>query len=132
MGVWSGSCHCGAVRFRVAAEIDELTRCDCSLCRRKGALMAKVHESALTIEAGEDQLTLYQWNTKVARHWFCARIASRKYRSAARPGRPICACARRAMSAKIAFSAAAWPSKVASALARTFLRACATCARIAS
>ena len=71
MGVWSGSCHCGAVRFRVEAEIDELTRCDCSLCRRKGALMAKVHESGLTIEAGEDQLTLYQWNTRIARHWFC-------------------------------------------------------------
>ncbi|WP_068875660.1 MULTISPECIES: GFA family protein [unclassified Phenylobacterium] len=71
MGVWSGSCHCGAVRFRVAAEIEELTRCDCSLCRRKGALMAKVPESGLTVEAGEENLTLYQWNTGVARHWFC-------------------------------------------------------------
>lgn len=71
MGVWSGSCHCGAVRFRVEAQIDELTRCDCSLCRRRGALMAKVHESALTLEAGEADLTLYQWNTGVARHWFC-------------------------------------------------------------
>ena len=71
MPTWSGSCHCGAVRFTVTAEIDELTRCDCSLCARRGALMAKVHESALTIEAGEDQLTLYQWNTKAARHWFC-------------------------------------------------------------
>ncbi|PZQ65693.1 MAG: aldehyde-activating protein [Phenylobacterium zucineum] len=71
MPVWSGSCHCGAVRFRVEAEIDELTRCDCSLCRRRGALMAKVHERALTIEAGEDRLRLYQWNTRVARHWFC-------------------------------------------------------------
>ena len=71
MGVWAGSCHCGAVRFRVTAEIDELTRCDCSLCRRRGALMAKVHEAALSIEAGEDELTLYRWNTRVARHWFC-------------------------------------------------------------
>ncbi|MBI1200082.1 MAG: GFA family protein [Phenylobacterium sp.] len=73
MGEWSGSCHCGAVRFRGEAEIDELTRCDCSLCRRRGALMAKVHESALTIEAGEDALVLYQWNTRRARHWFCGR-----------------------------------------------------------
>lgn len=71
MGEWVGSCHCGAVRFRVAAEIDELTRCDCTLCRRRGALMARVHESALTIEAGEDELALYRWNTQVARHWFC-------------------------------------------------------------
>lgn len=71
MPTWSGSCHCGAVRFRVTAQIDELTRCDCSLCARRGALMAKVHEGGLTIEAGEDHLTLYQWNTRVARHWFC-------------------------------------------------------------
>lgn len=33
--------------------------------------MAKVHGDALTIEAGQEQLTLYRWNTKVARHWFC-------------------------------------------------------------
>lgn len=33
--------------------------------------MAKVHESALTVEAGAEHLTLYQWNTRVARHWFC-------------------------------------------------------------
>jgi hypothetical protein len=73
MPLWSGSCHCGAVRFCVDAEIDELTRCDCSLCRRRGALMAKVREDALTLLAGEDELTLYQWNTRVARHWFCGR-----------------------------------------------------------
>jgi hypothetical protein len=59
------------VRFRIDAEIDELTRCDCTLCRRRGALMAKVHESRLILEAGEDHLTLYQWNTRAARHWFC-------------------------------------------------------------
>lgn len=71
MGIWSGSCHCGAVRFRIQGEIEELTLCDCSLCRRRAALMAKVHESALVLEAGEDNLTLYRWNTGVARHYFC-------------------------------------------------------------
>jgi hypothetical protein len=71
MPIWTGSCHCGAVRFRLDAEIDELTRCDCSLCRRRGALMAKVHETALTLLAGEDQLTAYRWNTGVAQHFFC-------------------------------------------------------------
>lgn len=71
MGVWLGSCHCGAVRFRLEAEIDELTRCDCSLCRRRGALMAKAPAGALTLQAGHDDLTLYRWNTGVAQHWFC-------------------------------------------------------------
>ena len=53
--IWSGSCHCGAVRFEVSAELDELTTCDCSLCVKKNAVMAKVHESALTVLAGEDE-----------------------------------------------------------------------------
>lgn len=68
-----GSCHCGAVRFQVEAEITELTTCDCSLCVKKNAVMAKVHESALTITAGEDALSLYRWNTGRARHYFCSR-----------------------------------------------------------
>ena len=70
---WSGSCHCGAVRFEVSAQIDELTTCDCSLCVIKNAVMAKVHEDALTVTAGEEALSLYQWNTRRAKHYFCNR-----------------------------------------------------------
>jgi hypothetical protein len=69
--MYVGSCHCGAVTFRIDAEIVELTTCDCSLCVKKNALMTKVPESALTILAGEDALTLYQWNTRRAKHYFC-------------------------------------------------------------
>ena len=69
----AGSCHCGAVRSQVEAEITELTSCDCSLCVKKNAVMAKVHESALNITAGEEHLSLYRWNTGVARHYFCSR-----------------------------------------------------------
>ena len=71
--MWAGSCHCGAVRFQVEAEIIELTTCDCSLCVKKNAVMAKVHESALTVTSGEEHLSLYRWNTRVARHYFCSR-----------------------------------------------------------
>lgn len=73
MGVWGGSCHCGAVRFQVTAEIAELTTCDCSLCVKKNAVMAKVHEDALTVIAGENLLSLYEWNTGRAKHYFCSR-----------------------------------------------------------
>ena len=68
-----GSCHCGAVRFVIDADIAELTTCDCSLCVKKNALMTRVHESGMTILAGEDVLSLYQWNTKRAKHYFCSR-----------------------------------------------------------
>ena len=47
--------------------------CDCSLCVKKNAVMFKVHESQLKILQGEDVLTLYQWNTRVAKHYFCSR-----------------------------------------------------------
>lgn len=69
----AGSCHCGAVTFTVNAQIAELNTCDCSLCVKKNAVMAKVHESALTITAGEELLSLYRWNTGRAAHYFCSR-----------------------------------------------------------
>jgi hypothetical protein len=61
------------VQFRVEADFTELTTCDCSLCVRRNALMAKVPEQALSILAGEHALTLYEWNTRRAKHYFCSR-----------------------------------------------------------
>ena len=69
---WQGSCHCGRVRFQVETDFPELTRCDCSICRRKNALMVKVHESRFTLLAGEDALTEYRFHTRTARHFFCS------------------------------------------------------------
>jgi hypothetical protein len=69
-----GTCHCGAVRFEVDLEegLSNLRRCNCSLCRRKGAIMAGVPVERLRVVAGADKLTLYQWNTRQARHYFCS------------------------------------------------------------
>ncbi len=69
-----GTCHCGAVRFEVDLEdgLSNLRRCNCSLCRRKGAIMAGVPLARLRVTAGADKLTLYQWNTHTARHYFCS------------------------------------------------------------
>ena len=66
-----GSCHCGAVRFEITADISELTTCDCSLCVKRNAVMAKIPEQGLRITHGEDNLSLYQWNTGRAKHYFC-------------------------------------------------------------
>jgi hypothetical protein len=70
----TGTCHCGAVRFEVDLEegLSNLRRCNCSLCRRKGAIMASVPIERLRVVAGIDKLTLYQWNTRQARHYFCS------------------------------------------------------------
>ena len=71
--VRSGQCHCGAVAFEVELEngLGEIKRCNCSLCRRKGAIMGFVSTDQLKVVKGEDALSLYQWNTGVAKHYFC-------------------------------------------------------------
>ncbi len=68
-----GTCHCGAVEFQAELQdgLQDLRRCNGSLCRRKGAVMASVPLDKLTIIRGADQLWLYQWNTKAAKHYFC-------------------------------------------------------------
>ena len=71
MQTYAGSCHCGAVRFEIDTDFPELTMCDCSMCRRRNAVMVKVHESSFRLLAGEDALTEYQFHTKTAHHYFC-------------------------------------------------------------
>ena len=66
-----GTCHCGAVRFEIRTDFPELTTCDCSICKRKNALMVKVHESEFRLLAGEESLTRYQFHTHTAQHFFC-------------------------------------------------------------
>ena len=67
----TGSCHCGAVQFAITTDFPELTMCDCSICRRKNALMVKVHESKFELLAGAASLIEYQFHTRTARHFFC-------------------------------------------------------------
>lgn len=69
------SCHCGSVEivFDLPNGLEELRRCDCSLCRRRGAIAASVPLSGINIVKGEEHLKLYQFNTKTAKHFFCEK-----------------------------------------------------------
>ncbi|WP_072426928.1 GFA family protein [Chitinimonas taiwanensis] len=68
------SCHCGSVVLELDLPngIENPRRCDCSICRRKGAVVASVKLSAIKILQGEDELRLYQFNTHTAKHYFCS------------------------------------------------------------
>jgi hypothetical protein len=68
---YRGACHCGRVRFEVDADLDHVRVCDCSICRRRGALIHRVPNEALRIETPLAELTLYQWHTKTAEDYFC-------------------------------------------------------------
>lgn len=69
------SCHCGAVELELELPdgIVDPRRCDCSICRRKGAVVASVPLSGIHIVKGAEYLTLYQFNTQTAKHYFCSR-----------------------------------------------------------
>ncbi|TFL18988.1 GFA family protein [Jannaschia formosa] len=67
------TCHCGATELSVvlADGLATARRCDCSFCRRRGVAPVTVKEGDLTVVKG-DTLTLYQWGTMTAEHWFCS------------------------------------------------------------
>ena len=67
-------CHCGAIEANINVEenFEKILRCNCSLCKRKGAVMSMVKNENFKITKGEDKLRLYQFHTKVAKHYFCS------------------------------------------------------------
>lgn len=67
------SCHCGSIELELLLPNGfELRRCNCSICRRKGAIVGSVLINNLKILKGESFLTLYQFNTNTAKHYFCS------------------------------------------------------------
>ncbi len=68
---YHGSCHCGDVRFSVMMDLDHVRVCDCSLCRKRGALNHRVEPEDITIESKLSAMTLYQWHTRTAKDYFC-------------------------------------------------------------
>ena len=70
--LYHGSCHCGRVAFEVEAPEDLAVQdCNCSICAKSGFLHLIVPKSRFQLLRGADDLTVYAFNTKVARHTFC-------------------------------------------------------------
>ena len=71
MTTHEGGCHCGRVRFRVTAALDDVVHCNCSICSKKGFLHLIVERDAFELVSGEGDLTTYRFGTNVAQHHFC-------------------------------------------------------------
>jgi len=71
----NGACHCGTVRFRVKLSdgLNTARRCTCSYCRMRGAVAVSADLDGLEVLEGKEALTLYQFNTGVAKHYFCSK-----------------------------------------------------------
>ena len=71
----TASCHCGGVEFDVILTdgITQPRRCSCSFCRMRGAVTVSAAVGGLWFRKGEELLSLYQFNTRTAKHYFCSR-----------------------------------------------------------
>ena len=72
--IHKASCHCGGVEFELTLPngLEDPRRCNCSICRMRGAIAASVVLEGLKITKGANLLTLYQFNTMTAKHYFCS------------------------------------------------------------
>ncbi|MDB5759956.1 MAG: glutathione-dependent formaldehyde-activating protein [Burkholderia sp.] len=70
-----GACHCKTVQFRVRLTdgLKSARRCNCSYCRMRGAVAVSAGLKDIEITSGEEALTLYQFNTMEAKHYFCSK-----------------------------------------------------------
>ncbi|WHQ42305.1 MULTISPECIES: GFA family protein [Alcaligenes] len=73
--IYQAACHCGTVRFnlRLSDGLRSARRCNCSYCRMRGAVAVSANLADIEVEQGQDALTLYQFNTGQAKHYFCSR-----------------------------------------------------------
>lgn len=71
MTVYAGSCHCGRIAFELEAEVGEAYDCNCSMCRRRGALLAFFPRVALDLKTPESDLATYTFNKHKLRHHHC-------------------------------------------------------------
>ena len=76
----TGSCHCGKTSFLIDADIPEtLTRCTCSFCAKRGALLAYYQPAQFQVTAAAQDDAVYRWNTQLVAHHFCAGCGCATY-----------------------------------------------------
>lgn len=80
-----GSCHCGAVRFEIDAEVDHVRHCDCSVCRKRGALTVRVEPAAFRLLTPLDDLAVYRWGTMTGADYFCRTCGILPFRKPSLP-----------------------------------------------
>ena len=85
MTTYQGACHCGACRFEVDTDLDHVRSCNCSVCRRRGALIHRVPASALRLLTPLEDLRVYEWHTRTARDYFCPTCGIMPFRIPSAP-----------------------------------------------
>ena len=71
MKTYNGSCSCSKVTFKVKTELTRISKCNCSICTKKGIIHHVVDQNQFNLIYGKDSLSLYQFGTMRAKHYFC-------------------------------------------------------------
>lgn len=69
---YSTTCHCGSVRIEMQRQIRKLTRCNCSICRRFGALWAYQQRQAILVTDEQHTLKSYRWGQGRLEFFHCS------------------------------------------------------------
>ena len=67
---YQGSCHCHSVKFEIESNLEKIVQCNCSICIRRNAKMIMIPKENFKLLEGSKDLSLYQFNTDMAKHFF--------------------------------------------------------------
>jgi len=65
------TCHCGAVKVGVPSAPEYLIDCNCSICRRIGALWALYESNSVELWGHPENATQYVWGRRTIRTMHC-------------------------------------------------------------
>jgi len=81
-----GGCHCGAVRYEVAIDLEKpVISCNCSICGKSGTMLAFVPADTFKLLQGEESLVDYRFRKKAIAHLFCKTCGVRSFARGAMP-----------------------------------------------